>query len=325
MKHLDAKEVVRGTADDTLNSILETLESLEYGHFTDALRYVALVEEGMEKVREQAVMDAALGGESATAMSEALGGSRQTFYNKYANLIKKARKQRDEDTTDFDEFADAQEKRSTIRFINGEIQATTDPLDASYEPLDDYQQAFEKSFRNALETQLTAPNGEWKAVVKKALLAHVLPTNTVLEIKDAAQRYATGAYLTNEYGEPYSIVNEGTEFYRLSALNKVNPKAERKEEIRKAYIAMVAAEDKACKAACPTETDPFDGFGLPAEPAAAKLPDNLVEVWENYQSKAKAEGKKPTRENFAKLYGVSRATFSRALKKAEAEQNEQEA
>lgn len=147
VERLDATEVVRGTADDTLNSILETLESLEYGNFTDALRYVALIEEGMEKVREQAVMDAALGGEPATAMSEALGGGRQTFYRKYSSLIKKARKQREADTTDFDEFADAREKRNTIRFVGGEIQTTTDPLDASYEPLDDYQQAFEKSFR----------------------------------------------------------------------------------------------------------------------------------------------------------------------------------
>lgn len=323
MKHLKTTEAVRGTADETLNSILETLESLEYGDFTDALRYVALVEEGMEKVREQAVMDAALGGESATAMSEALGGSRQTFYNKYAPLIKKARAQRDADTTDFDEFSDEQKKRSTIRFVGGEIQATTDPLDASYEPLDDYQQAFEKSFRNALESQLTAPNGEWQAVVKKALLAHVLPTNLVLEIKDAAQRYATGSYLTDEYGEPLSIVNEGTEFYRLAALNKVNPKAERKEEIRKAYIAMVAAEDKAYRAACPAATNPFDGFGLPAAPAAAKLPDHLVEVWEKYQADAKAAGRKPTREAFAKQYGVSRSTFSRELKKAEEKANAQ--
>lgn len=323
MKHLDATEVVRGTADDTLNSILETLESLEYGHFTDALRYIALVEEGMEKVREQAVMDAALGGESATAMSEALGGSRQTFYNKYAPLIKKARKQRDADTTDFDEFADAQEKRSTIRFINGEIQATTDPLDAAYEPLDEYQQAFEKSFRNALEVQLTAPNGEWQAVVKKALLAHVLPTNTVLEIKDAAQRYATGAYRTDEFGEPYSFTDEGSEFYRLAALDKVNPKESRKSELKEAWTAMIAAEDKAYKAVHPTESNPFDGFGLPAEPAAAKLPDNLVEVWEKYQADAKAAGRKPTRDAFAKQYGVSRSTFSRALKKAEEKQNAQ--
>nr|WP_192957018.1 hypothetical protein [Bifidobacterium pseudocatenulatum] len=94
---------------------------------------------------------------------------------------------------------------------------------------------------------------------------------------------------------------------------------------------MMDAEDKAYraayKAAHPTgETNPFDGFGLKSStPAAAKLPDNLLEEWQKYQNKAKDEGKNPTRESFAKLYGVSRATFSRALKKAEAEQNEQEA
>ena len=38
MKNLEDTDAVRGTVDDTLNSILETLESLEYGHFTDALR-----------------------------------------------------------------------------------------------------------------------------------------------------------------------------------------------------------------------------------------------------------------------------------------------
>lgn len=324
VERLDATEVVRGTADDTLNSILETLESLEYGNFTDALRYVALVEEGMEKVREQAVMDAALGGESATAMSEALGGSRQTFYNKYSSLIKKARKQREADTTDFDEFADAREKRNTIRFVGGEIQTTTDPLDASYEPLDDYQQAFEKSFRNALEAQLTASNGKWKAVVKKALMAHVLPAHTVLEIKDAAQRYATGAYRTDEYGEPYFFTHEGSEFYRLAALDKVNPKESRKSELKEAWKAMMDAKDKAYRAVCPTETNPFDFFGLPVAPAAAKLPTNLIEEWERYQADAKAAGRKPSRETFAKQYGVSRATFSRALKKAEEEANARE-
>lgn len=324
MKHLEDTDAVRGTVDDTLNSILETLESLEYGHFTDALRYITLVEEGMKKIREQAIFDAALGGTSATAMSEAIGGSRQTFYNKYAPLVKKAKEQREASMTEFNEFTDSRAKRSTIRFIDGEIRETAEPLEASYEPLDDMQQEYEKNLRRALESQLTAPDcGRWHEVITKALLAHVLPTSRVLAIKAKAERYATGAYLTDENGEPMSFVDEGAEFFRLAALDAVNPQKNRRPAMREAWKAMMDAEDAAYKKEHPNKTDPLSGLVPPARPAISKLPENLIEKWRKYQADAKTHGAKATQAGFAKLYGVSRSTFARALKRAEAEQNAQ--
>lgn len=52
------------------------------------------------------------------------------------------------------------------------------------------------------------------------------------------------------------------------------------------------------------------------KPAASKLPENLIEEWTRFREEAERQGLRPTQEAFAHKYGVSRATLSRALKKA---------
>lgn len=319
MKPLSTNEVVAAEADSALNTILDTIEFLESGGcFPDALRYISIIENGLEQVKESAIVDAVIGGESATSMADALQISRQTFYNRHADSVKKAKQQEQADMLSF------AEDKAESTFCNGEMTKTGEKLNSYYSTLDKEQAAYYHNFLDAIEGQLTT-GGNWREPITKALKAHALPLAYVIEASKKADRYAKKEYLTDDDGEPNALTEEGNEFYRIAALNALNPKAERKEEIRKAYIAMVAAEDKAYKESHPTETNPFDGFGLKSStPAAAKLPDNLLEEWQKYQNKAKDEGKNPTRESFAKLYGVSRATFSRALKKAEEEANSQE-
>lgn len=317
MKPLSTNEVVAAEADNALNTILDTVEFLESGScFPDALRYISILEKGLAQVKESAIVDAVIGGESATSMADALQINRQTFYNRHSTSVKKAKQQEQADMLSF------AEDKAESTFKNGELTKTGEKLDSYYAELDDEQEAYYHSFLDAIEDKLTT-GGDWKEPITKALKAHAIPLVRISEANKKAERYAKKEYLTDDDGEPNSFVPEGDEFYRLAALNSLNPKDERKDAILKAWKAMMEAEDKAYKAAHPTEADPFEAFGLPAAPAAAKLPANLIEAWGEFQDEAKKAGRKPTRDAFAKLYGVSRATFSRALKKAEEEANAQ--
>ena len=322
MDTLKTDETVMTEADNALNRIFDTVEWLESGRFSDALRYVSIIENGIAQIKKSAIIDAVIGGESATTMAEALQLSRQTFYNRHALDMKEAKKKESEDLMSF------AEKKTVERFQDGKITKGTELREVYDEPLDDEQEAYYHSFLDAMEKALLEGSSEWHGLVEKALKSHIIPADRVITAVRQAKAYENKEYLTDDFGEPKCFTDEGNTFYRMQAIDELNHKPERHAQLIAALKAMMEAEAKweeSERAKQGHVADPFAGFGLPAHPAAAKLPDNLIEVWEKYQADAKAAGRKPTRDAFAKQYGVSRSTFSRALKKAEAEQNEQEA
>lgn len=319
MNTLKTVETVTAEADNALNRIFDTVEWLESGRFSDALRYISIIESGVAQIKKSAIVDAVIGGESATTMASALQISRQTFYNRHAEDMREAKKREAEDLMSF------AEGKTVERFQDGKLTKGTELREVYDEPLDEQQEAYYHAFLDAMEKALLEGSSEWHGLVEKALKAHIIPADRVITAVRQAKAYEQKDYLTDDFGEPKCFTNEGAEFWRMRAIDDLNHKPERHAQLVKACKAMMEAETKweEEEYAKQPHTDPFAGFGLPAQPAAAKLPTNLIEEWEKYQREAKAAGRKPTREKFAERYGVSRSTFARALRRAEAEQNAQ--
>lgn len=94
MEQLDLNEMVIDLADKTLNAVLDDAtfvstptDTAFSGNIDLALRYLAVVEEGLARLKTHLVCDFA-GSTSVSAMARALGISRQTFYHRYSAVIK---------------------------------------------------------------------------------------------------------------------------------------------------------------------------------------------------------------------------------------------
>lgn len=321
MDNLKSGETVMTEADKALNRIFDTVEWLESGRFSDALRYVSILESGLAQIKKSAIIDASIGGESATTMAEALQLSRQTFYNRHAEDMKEAKKRETEDLMSF------AEEKTVERFQDGKLTKGTELRKVYDEPLDEQQEAYYHAFLDAMEKALLEGSSEWHGLVEKALKSHIIPADRIIKAVRQAKAYESKEYLTDEFGEPKCFTREGDEFWRMRAIDDLNHKPERHRQLIAAFKTMMEAEvkwEESERAKSSASDNPFDLFDLPpVKPAASKLPKNLIEEWKKYQADAKSHGAKPTQEGFAKMYGVSRSTFARALKRAEAEENEQ--
>lgn len=316
-----AKKVISAYGDADLNQLLKSLKLLDRIDAAATLEYVQILEKGVEQLKIFAVKKASETYMTSSEMAKHLGVSRQTFSNQMKNTIEKHRAEKKAKPNAF-----ANRLGETDRFVDGRLTKASKQLTpAAYKDMDAEGKMYFRSFCTILNAQLYKENAEGvEELFADALKDGVISPTSLRDIQQRAAAFLDKEYDYDELGEPATFTKAEHQWARLHALyNICGLTSEQKKLLAKAKVKMMKEQEELEKQR-DFHGDPFALFGLTnPTPAASKLPDNLAEEWENYQASEKEAGRKPTREKFAKRYGVSRATFSRALKRAEAEQNAQ--
>lgn len=307
-------------ADADLNRLLKTAKTLEALGIEESLEYIRIIETGVEELKAFMVKKASDMRMTSSEMARHLGMSRQTFTNRMGHTIEKHQADKKAKPSEFTKHLG-----ETDRFIDGNLTKAAKRLSpASYKDMSTEEKMYFGGFCQMLNMQLSSENTEGiKELFDKALQDGVINPISLGDIEDRTKLFLEGKYDCDEFGDQISTSKAEHEWLRLRELNRIcGLTDEQKKQLAKTKIKMMKAQKELDEQM--GHINPFAGFELPAPtPAASKLPDNLLEEWEKYQADEKKAGRKPTREKFAEHYGVSRATFSRALKKAEAKQTSQ--
>lgn len=313
--------IAYATAD--LNDLLETVKTLRTMAHPEVqeLAYIRILEEGIEKLKTMAVEKASEAPMTHSEMARQLGVSRQTFANTMRGIIRKHQE------------AKADPKNFTLgeepRFVDGELSTVAKSLKPNdFSKMDDAEKAYYTGFCGMLNRVLDSQDQRGvDQIFAKAIKDGKINPMTLKALRLQAKDFLEEAFNLDEKDDPIAETKAEYVQLRLRALQKICGLTDpQKLALTKANRKV--AEDDAKELAAIDEhlrgVNVFDGFNLPpVRPAAARLPKNVIEEWRKFQEAEKAAGRKPTQQVFSAKYGVSRSTFARALKRAEAEQNAQ--
>lgn len=269
---------VKELIDDSLNQLLYNLDTAMCDmSYADAIHWIITVETKIRQLERFAVTEAVKGGVTKVEIAEAMGTTRQTLENRWGEAIKRER------------GADARRARTFKKitdyaFVNGELKPQEERISE-----EDYT-AEQKAFRTNMRQALREHPDQYEAITEKALEANAIPPYDIMQDRKMV------AFIQGDSNRMFSqnIPQESREAYVLMAKNWLGWPITNDE--RKQFDEWLHKDSESA------HTKP-----------AGKLPTPILPEWQKYQQ----EAEHPSFTEFAKRFGVSRTTVSRAVKREE--------